>query len=129
MLRMALVLGSVVLVLGGCNDPAAEMATAPPADGLAAAEPEMFTADPAGEFVAEAPVAVYQPVATAPPPAPTEPSRVTARSHRVAPGDTLYALARTYYSDGRRWKEIYEANRGRISNPDDLRLDQVLLIP
>lgn len=52
-----------------------------------------------------------------------------AQYHTVGKGDTLYALARHYYSDQRRWKEIYEANRGRISDPNRISVGQRLVIP
>lgn len=54
---------------------------------------------------------------------------LAARYHTVAKKDTLYAIARTYYGDHRRWKEIYEANRGDISDPNRIRIGQRLLIP
>ena len=52
-----------------------------------------------------------------------------AQYHTVTKGDTLYALARHYYSNQRRWKEIYEANRGRISDPNRIHVGQRLVIP
>lgn len=52
-----------------------------------------------------------------------------ARYHTVAKGDTLYALARRYYGEQRRWKDIYEANRNSISDPNKIRVGQRLLIP
>lgn len=52
-----------------------------------------------------------------------------AQYHTVGKGDTLYALARHYYSDQRRWKDIYEANRGRISDPNRISVGQRLVIP
>ena len=51
------------------------------------------------------------------------------RYHTVAKRDTLYAIARTYYGDHRRWKEIYEANRTNIGDPNRIRIGQRLLIP
>jgi len=51
------------------------------------------------------------------------------RYHTVAKKDTLYALARTYYGDQRRWKDIYEANRATISDPNKIFVGQRLLIP
>ena len=66
-------------------------------------------------------------------PAPTDfglsPDVGLAQYHTVGKGDTLYALARHYYSDQRRWKEIYEANRGRISDPNRISVGQRLVIP
>ena len=51
------------------------------------------------------------------------------RYHTVTKRDTLYAIARTYYGDQRRWKDIYEANRNEISDPNRIRVGQRLLIP
>ena len=51
------------------------------------------------------------------------------RYHTVVKKDTLYALARMYYGDQRRWKDIYEANRSTISDPNKIRVGQRLLIP
>ncbi len=53
----------------------------------------------------------------------------SSRTHVVAKGDSLYSLARRYYSDQARWKTIYEANRDIISNPDALSVGQRLAIP
>ncbi len=49
--------------------------------------------------------------------------------HMVTKGDTLYALARRYYSDQRRWKDIYQANLDQIRNPNSIHVGQRLLIP
>jgi nucleoid-associated protein YgaU len=57
------------------------------------------------------------------------PSSDGARYHTVGKGDTLYALARRYYSDQRRWKDIYEANRDDISDANKIRVGQRLVIP
>ena len=52
------------------------------------------------------------------------------RSHTVQKKETLYALARQYYNDQSRWKDIYEANRAEIgSDPNKLRVGQRLTIP
>ncbi len=50
-------------------------------------------------------------------------------SHVVQRGDTLYKLAEKYYGDGSLWKEIHEANKKSIPNPDRLELGQRLVIP
>ncbi len=90
---------------------------------------------------------VQEPVSTASDPYPTFQPTVTmtgdptptdfglstdtglAQYHTVTKGDTLYALARHYYSNQRRWKEIYEANRGSISDPNRIHVGQRLVIP
>lgn len=51
------------------------------------------------------------------------------RTHVVAKGDTLFSLARKYYNDQRRWRDIYDANRGTISDPNMIRVGQQLVIP
>lgn len=51
------------------------------------------------------------------------------RYHTVAKSDTLFKLARAYYNDQRRWKEIYEANRSMLSDPNRIHIGQRLLIP
>ena len=51
------------------------------------------------------------------------------RYHTVVKRETLYALARTYYGDQRRWKDIYEANRATLRNPNRIRVGQKLIIP
>ncbi len=51
------------------------------------------------------------------------------RYHTVAKSDTLFKLARAYYNDQRRWREIYQANRSMLSDPNRIRIGQRLLIP
>jgi nucleoid-associated protein YgaU len=51
------------------------------------------------------------------------------RYHTVAKGDTLYRLARMYYNDQGRWKDIYEQNRSQIGDPNRIRVGQRLVIP
>ena len=62
-----------------------------------------------------------------PPPAPPAPAATT---HTVAPGDTLWAIAKKHLGEGKRWPEIYEQNRAVIGdNPDRIKPGQVLTIP
>jgi len=53
--------------------------------------------------------------------------RAAARIHKVAKGDTLYAIARRYYKDGSRWRTIARANG--ISDYGSLKVGQRLRIP
>lgn len=57
------------------------------------------------------------------------PTSMETRYHVVAKRDTLYALARQYYGDQRRWKDIYEANRSALVDPNKISVGQSLLIP
>jgi nucleoid-associated protein YgaU len=52
-----------------------------------------------------------------------------ARTHIVQKGDTLYKLARQYYNDQGRWKDIWEANRARVPDKDKLEVGTKLIIP
>ncbi|RMH59825.1 MAG: LysM peptidoglycan-binding domain-containing protein [Candidatus Hydrogenedentota bacterium] len=57
-------------------------------------------------------------------------SRETVRHwHIVQQGESLYAIAQVRLGDGGRWKEIYELNRGTLSNPQRIRVGQVLRLP
>jgi nucleoid-associated protein YgaU len=61
---------------------------------------------------------------------PLTPARSAAgRTHVVAKGDTLSALARRYYGDQSRWKDIYNANRSTLRSPDALNVGARLVIP
>ncbi len=51
------------------------------------------------------------------------------KSHTVQKGDTLYKIARAYYNDQSRWKDIYAANRAEIGDPNQIRVGQRLTIP
>jgi nucleoid-associated protein YgaU len=52
------------------------------------------------------------------------------KTHRVGAGDTLTSIASTHYGDSSRWNDIFVANKKVLGgNPDQLRVDVVLLIP
>ncbi len=51
------------------------------------------------------------------------------RTYVVKPGDSLSLIAKHFYGDPMQWKRIYEANRGKISNPDLIHPDQEFIIP
>ncbi|MGF1531575.1 MAG: LysM peptidoglycan-binding domain-containing protein [Puniceicoccaceae bacterium] len=50
-------------------------------------------------------------------------------TYRVQSGDSLSSISRNVYGTPARWREIYEANRDILRNPDDLRVGQMLKIP
>ncbi|MCH8146752.1 MAG: LysM peptidoglycan-binding domain-containing protein [Planctomycetes bacterium] len=62
-------------------------------------------------------------------PQPAAPTMSGSRYHTVSKGDTLYAIARKYYGDQRRWKEVYEANRSTLPDPNMIKTGQRLVIP
>jgi nucleoid-associated protein YgaU len=51
------------------------------------------------------------------------------RTHDVASGDTLSALAKRYYGDASKYNRIFEANRDQLSDPDKIKVGQKLKIP
>ena len=51
------------------------------------------------------------------------------RTYTVVGGDSLSKIAKKIYGDANRWKEVFEANKDTIKNPDLIRPGQVLKIP
>jgi nucleoid-associated protein YgaU len=49
--------------------------------------------------------------------------------HTVAKGESLSKIAKHYYGDMMKYKQIFEANRGTLSDPDEIEVGQVLTIP
>ena len=44
--------------------------------------------------------------------------KVSTKDYVIKKGDTLWAIAKTEYGDGRQWKRIYEFNKDVIKNPN-----------
>jgi nucleoid-associated protein YgaU len=57
------------------------------------------------------------------------PADHTARTHRIVDGDTLAALAQRYLGSTARAREIYDANRDVLSDPDLLPIGVELKLP
>lgn len=53
----------------------------------------------------------------------------TAKTHTVKAGDTLWALAAKYYGSGAQYTKIFNANTGKISDPNRIYVGQVFTIP
>jgi nucleoid-associated protein YgaU len=49
--------------------------------------------------------------------------------HKVVKGETLGKIAKQYYNDSSKYKQIFEANTDILKNPDLIQIDQVLTIP
>ena len=47
----------------------------------------------------------------------------------VRAGDSLSAIAQKYYGDANRWKEIWEANKDKVPDPNLITVGQELRIP
>lgn len=58
-------------------------------------------------------------------PAPSAP----VKTYTVKEGDSLYRIAAKQLGDGERYKELFEANRTKISKADDIRVGMTLKLP
>ena len=69
-------------------------------------------------------------IATIPEPAPVRvDNRTIKRTHKVAPGDTMWAIAQRLLGSGARWQEIARLNGATVSNPNLILPGQVLRLP
>lgn len=94
---------------------------------------------PAGGGVDDPPPVQNDPPKQNPPPTTTPPPASgpipgwTGRVFQVkpwpAPGSSLWTIAGIVYGNPKRWPDIYNANRDRISNPNVIRTGQWLRIP
>jgi nucleoid-associated protein YgaU len=51
------------------------------------------------------------------------------QSYTVQKGDSLSKIAKHFYADGNAWKQIFEANRDVLADPDKISPGQTLRIP
>lgn len=51
------------------------------------------------------------------------------KTYTVKSGDCLWNIAKKYYGNGAQYTKIYNANKGKIKNPNLIYLGQVLTIP
>ncbi len=47
----------------------------------------------------------------------------------VQTGDSLVSISRKYYQTTARWKDILDANQNQLSNPDELKPGQTIILP
>jgi len=51
------------------------------------------------------------------------------RTYTVQPGDTLSKISKQFYGDANQYAKIFESNRDRLNNPNEIRPGQRLVIP
>jgi|SRR5581483_7487625 len=51
------------------------------------------------------------------------------QSYTVQPGDTLSKIAKQFYGNANDYNRIFEANRDKLKNPDQIQAGQQLVIP
>lgn len=51
------------------------------------------------------------------------------KTYTVKKGDTLWGIAKKYYGNGAKYPTIYNANKGKIKNPNIIYVGQVFTIP
>jgi LysM repeat protein len=61
--------------------------------------------------------------------APAVAGESTSSTYKVKKGDTLWAIAKKYYGDGKKWRKILEANTGKVKSPKTLKIGTDLVIP
>ncbi len=57
------------------------------------------------------------------------PSPAAPKTYTVQPGDTLSKISKQFYGEAGKYMKIFEANRDKLTNPDLIRVGQVLTIP
>jgi len=70
--------------------------------------------------------------ATPPKPAPTPATKPQARpekTYTVRAGDSLFSIAKSQMGNGGAWEKLYQANRDKLKNPDQVREGMTLRIP
>lgn len=148
--RLCLLLGLVVLGITACEQkkPETPATTEPPSDLRAgdhygsqppqdpylphagqnppAQDPSRAAAKPAEP---PPPDDVIKPVGKEPKKEKKDSKKESGRTHTVQKGDTLTSIAKKYYGDANRWKDIYNANKTRIKDKDKLTIGTKLIIP
>jgi len=72
---------------------------------------------------------IQAPAAAAAAAASGAPSTAAARTYTVQPGDSLSKISKQFYGDANKYMKIFEANKDKLSDPDQIKAGMNLLIP
>lgn len=56
-------------------------------------------------------------------------SKSAARTYTVQPGDSLSKISKQFYGDANKYMNIFNANKDKLSNPDQVKVGTELVIP
>jgi LysM repeat protein len=51
------------------------------------------------------------------------------RTYVVQSGDTLVSISKKFYQTSSRWKDVLDANQNQLTNPDELKVGQTIILP
>jgi len=117
--------GDPPIRLGLAPGEAAPYEPAPPTPPAPAAPTDTAAAPAAGEEPVATEASTASTVTT---PSGTETTAVE-RMYTIRKGDTLIGLARRYYNDQSKWKDIWNANRDTIANPNVIKPGLEIRLP
>ncbi len=120
---------AIVLVsVAGCQEPEQQADLQNDTAQSAMMAPDYYVTDPAAS-VSDGSYAETYPASEVGTPEAGAAGDASGAIHLAVKGDTLFALARQYYNDQGRWKDIWEANRTTMASPDVISIGQELVIP
>jgi LysM repeat protein len=56
-------------------------------------------------------------------------AKARVRTYVVQSGDTLVSISRKFYQTPNRWKDILDTNKYQVTNPDELKAGQTIILP
>jgi LysM repeat protein len=56
-------------------------------------------------------------------------AKTRVRTYVVQSGDTLVSISRKFYQSPNRWKDILDTNKYQMTNPDELKAGQTIILP
>ncbi len=95
----------------------------------AAAKPTTVPTEPTQAQIDEAELRRQLEIAAKAQAAPKPDAPAAERWHIVVANDSLFAISKKYYGDGKYWKKLADANKGRMADNNTLRTGVRLLIP